>query len=59
MQKKKKLIIVEGKNLIDFNPPEVQAGVFKLLTENNQLPSPKFGISGNMEIDISVDNLDG
>ena len=51
-------MIVEGKDLINFNPPEVQAGVFKLLTENNQLPSPKFGKIGDFEVDFSVDNVD-
>ena len=36
---------IAGKDLLEYNPPEVEAEMLRLLTENNDLPSPKFGTS--------------
>ena len=42
------------KNLLEFNPPEVDAEVFKLLVETcGDIPSPKFGLKEISLIDES------
>ena len=58
MPSKKKLTIVEGKDLINFNPPEVKAAVFRLLWENNELPSPKFGTHKDINLNSEAEKSD-
>ena len=51
-------MLISGKDLLEFNPPEVRIGVFRLLTENNQLPSPKFGEEKDLTMTMSVQDVD-
>ena len=51
-------MVISGKDLLEFNPPEVRIGVFRLLTENNQLPSPKFGEEKDLTMTLSVQDVD-
>ena len=34
---------IAGKDLLTFNPPEVEDEILRRMTECNELPSPKFG----------------
>lgn len=35
---------IAGKDLLEFNPPEVEAQILRRLLEDNDPPSPKFGV---------------